>query len=184
MQPRAKAKKEEMEFVGQRPKNQSIVSRIRDLGYTSVMFNKEDFLDAVVWAANVVFEYKGFFNSRKSELIVTSIDGLPFLKQDVINAHFLMMYYYNMKGNFVLVEQFKQSLYSVARFQKIAAEDAELMEKVEERLSQKNKDKDENDFNFNTEPELRGAEKKYNQYAAMVTSEIEKLREECVKAKV
>jgi hypothetical protein len=182
MRPRAKAKKEEMEFVGQRPKNQSIVSRIRSLGYTSVMFNKEDFLDSVVWAANVVFEYRDFFNSRRSELIVTSLDELPFLKLDVVNAHFLLINYYNMKENFVLVEQFKQSLYSVARFQKIAPDDAELMKKVDERLSKKNKD--ENDFNFNDEPELRGVEKKYNQYAALVTAEIEKFREECVKTKV
>ena len=183
MRPRAKkAKKEEMEFVGQRPKKQSIVSRIRALGYTSVMFNKEDYLDAVVWAANVVFEYRDFFNSRMSKLIVTSLDELPFLKLDVVNAHFLLIHYYNMKENFVLVEQFKQSLYSVARFQKIAPEDVELMKKVDERLSQKTKD--ENDFNFNAEPELRGAEKKYNQYSAMVTAEIENFREECVKAKL
>ena len=182
MQPRARAKKEEMEFVGESPKNRSIISRIRSQGYMSVMFNKEDFLDGVVWAANVVFEYRDFFNSRKSELIVTSLDELPFLKPDVINAHFLLIHYYKRKENFVLVEQFKQSLYSVARFQKIAADDAELMKKVDERLARRTKD--ENDFNFNTEPELRGAEKKYNQYAAMVTAEIEKFRDECVQAKV
>jgi hypothetical protein len=182
MQPRVRAKRQEMEFVGQSPKNQSIVSRIRSLGYTSVMFNKEDFLDAVVWAANIVFEYRGFFDSRKSAFTVTSLDELPFLKMDVVNAHFLLMHYYNRKENFVLVEQFKQSLYSVARFQKITPDDAELMKKVDERLAQQTKD--ENDFNFNAEPELRGAEKKYNQYAAMVTAEIEKFRDECVKAKV
>jgi hypothetical protein len=43
---------------------------------------------------------------------------------------------------------------------------------------------DENDFNFNAEPELRGAEKKYNQYAAMVSAEIEKFKEECAKSKI
>jgi hypothetical protein len=179
---RAHAKREEMEFVGESPKNQSIVSRVRSHGYMGVMFNKEDFLDAVVWAANVVFEYRDFFHSRRTELIVTSVDELPFIKHDVINAHFILIHYYNMKKNFILVEQFKQSLYSVARFQKIAPEDAELMKKVDERLSKKNKD--ENDFNFNAEPELRGAEKKYNQYSAMVTAEIEKFRDECVKSKI
>jgi hypothetical protein len=146
------------------------------------MFNNDDFLDAVVWAANIVFEYGDFFNSRKPELIVTSIDELPFLKQDVIDAHFLLIHYYNMKGNFVLVEQFKQSLYSVARFQKIAPEDAELIRRAGERLSQKNND--ENGFNFNAEPKLRGTEKKYNQYFALVTAEIEKFRGECAKARI
>ncbi|MDR3164456.1 MAG: hypothetical protein LBU13_02665 [Synergistaceae bacterium] len=178
----ARAKKEEIEFVGQRMKNQSIVSRIRDHGYMGVMFNNEDFLDAVVWAANVVFEYRDFFNSRKSEVIVASLNELPFFKLDVINAHFVLLHYYNMKKNFVLVEQFKQSLYSVARFQKIADADADVIKKADERLSQSIKNED--DFNFNTEPELHGAEKKYNQYASLVTAEIEKFRDECMKAKV
>jgi hypothetical protein len=182
MLPRAKVKKQEMEFVGQRPKNQSIVSRIRSLGYTSIMFNKDDYLDAVVWAANVVFEYRDFFSSCRPEAIVMPLDGLPFLKQDIVNAHLILMHYYNMKENFVLVEQFKQSLYTAARFQKIADGDVEMMKKVCERLSQNTSD--ENGFNFNAEPELRGAEKKYSQYSAMITAEIEKFREECAKAKL
>ncbi|MDR3279248.1 MAG: hypothetical protein LBT23_01940 [Synergistaceae bacterium] len=178
------SKREELEFVGARPKNQSIVSRIRDHGYIGVMLNKEDFLDAVVWAANVVYEYKDFFNSRhRSSRILLSVDELPFLKQDVVSAHFIMIFYYNMKQNYVLIEQFKQSLYTVARFQKIAPEDSELMKKVDERLA-KLSAQEENEFNFNTEPELKGAEKQYNYYSALVTKEIERHRDECLKAKV
>jgi len=177
-------KREEREFVGSRPKNQSIVSRVRDHGYTGVMLNKEDFLDAVVWAANVVYEYKDFFNSHhRSSRIVLSIDDLPQLKLDVINAHFIMIFYYNMKQNFVLVEQFKQSLYTVARFQKIAPEDTDMMKKVDERLS-KLSAQAENDFNFNSEPDLQGAEKQYNYYSSLVTQEIEHYRDECAKAKI
>jgi len=176
-------KKQEMEFVGARPKNQSIVSKIRDHGYFGVMFNKEDFMDAVVWAANVVYEYNDFFNSHKSERIVIALDELPFIKLDVENAHFIMLLYYNMKQNFVLVEQMKQSLYTVARYQRISSEDTDLMKRVDERLASTKKS-GENDFNFNSEPELHGAEKKYTYYAALVTAEIEKYREECAKAKV
>jgi hypothetical protein len=180
---RAGVKKEAMEFVGARPKNQSIVSRIRDHGYMGVMFKKEDFMDAVVWAANIVYEYNDFFNSRRSERIVIPLDELPFIKSDVENAHFIMLIYYNMKQNFVLVEQLKQTLYTVARYQRIADEDADLMKQVDERMA-KAAAGEENDFNFGTEPELRGAEKKYNYYSSLVTAQIEKYREECAKAKV
>jgi len=176
-------KKSEMEFVGARPKNQSIVSRIRDHGYLGVMFNKEDFMDAVVWAANVVYEYNDFFSSHKSERIVISQDELPFLKLDAENAHFIMLLYYNMKQNFVLVEQIKQSLYTVARYQRIADEDLELIKRIDERQARERKN-GADDFNFNTEPELQGAEKKYNYYSGLVTAQIEKYREECAKAKV
>jgi hypothetical protein len=175
-------KKTEMEFVGAQPKNLSVVSRIRDHGYLGVMFNKEDFMDAVVWAANVVYEYNDFFNSHHSERIVTPQSELPFLKQDVVNAFFIMLLYYNMKQNFILVEQLKQGLYTVARYQKIADEDIDLMKSVDERIA---KEKDDDDgFNFNNETELHGAEKRYSQYASLVTAEIEKFREECAKAKV
>jgi hypothetical protein len=178
------SKKEEMEFVGARPKNQSVVSRIRDHGYVGVMFNKEDFMDAVVWSANVVFEYKDFFNSHKSERIVIPLKELPFIKQDVINAHFIMLLYYNMKMNFVLVEQLKQGLYTVARYQKIADADIELMKRVDERVAKAQANDREEGFNFILEPELRGAEKQYKYYSSLVTREIEKFRDECSKAKV
>jgi hypothetical protein len=139
-------------------------------------------MDAVVWAANVVFEYKDFFNSLKTERIVIPLSELPFIKQDVINGHFIMILYYNMKKNFILVEQFKQSLYSVARFQKISGEDWDLIKKINERISERKED-DIHGFNFNAEPELQGAEKRYNYYSAMVTAEIEKFRDECMKVK-
>ena len=67
-------KREEREFVVASPKNKSIASRVRDHGYVGVMFNKNEFMDAVVWAANVVYEYKDFFASHKDGRIVIPID--------------------------------------------------------------------------------------------------------------
>jgi hypothetical protein len=182
---RPAAKQEKREFAGAQVKNQSIISRIRDHGYYSVMMNKDDFLDAAVWAANVVYKYKDFFNTLRqdAERIVMPLDDLPFIKQDVVSAHFIMIFYYSMKQNYVLLEQFKQSLYTAARFQKISPDDVELMKKVDERLAQE-ASSDEHGFNFNSEPELRGAEKQYNYYASLVTKEIEHYREEFSKARV
>jgi len=174
---------EKMEFVGKQPRNISIVNRIRDHGYVGVMFNNDDFMDAVVWASNVVYEYENFFNSGNSAQIVIPIDELPFLKVDLENAHLILLIYYKMKQNFVLGEKIKQSLYTVARFQKIANEDAELMKKISERAVEAARHF-EQDFDFKDIPELASAEKKISQYSSRVTDQIEKYREECVKAKV
>ncbi|MDR1966880.1 MAG: hypothetical protein LBQ36_09230 [Synergistaceae bacterium] len=178
------SKREAREFVGARPKNQSIVSRVRDHGFMAVMMNKEDFMDAVVWAANVVYEYKDFFGAKCSNRIVISLSELPFLKLDVVNAHFIMLFYYNMKQNFVLIEQLKQSLYTAARFQKIAEKDVELMKQVDERMTRFRDPLSEDGFNFPTDRELQGAEKQYDFYSHLVTEEIEKFREECAKSKI
>ena len=174
---------EKMEFIGAQPKNMSIIHRIRDHGYMDVMFNHDDFIDAVVWATNVVYEYDDYFNQNKFERVVIPLGELPFIKLDLENAHMLLLMYYNMRENFVLVEKIKQSLYTVARFQKIEDEDAELMKKIGERMAEAAKHH-EGDFNFGDVHELVGAEKKYNSYSHMVTLQIEKYMEECAKAKV
>jgi hypothetical protein len=176
-------KREEREFVGASPKNKSIASRVRDHGYVGVMFNKNEFMDAVVWAANVVYEYKDFFAAHKDGRIVIPIDDLPFIKYDVAQAHFIMLVYYNMKQNYVLLEQFKQSLYTVARFQNIADGDIEMIKKVNERLAQ-TLPADERDFSFDAGSQLNQAERKYNHYSGLVTEEIEKYQEECHKLKL
>jgi hypothetical protein len=172
-----------MEFVGSHPRNSSVVSRIRDHGYVSVMFNKDDFMDAVVWAANIVYEYGAFFGSHSLDRIVIPQDELPIIKSDAENAHFIMLIYYNMKKNFVLLEQIKQSLYTLARYQRMDEKDAELMKKVDEKMARAARE-DDDGFNFNAEPDLRGAEKRYKYYASLVTAQIEKYRTECAKAQV
>ena len=182
MQPNAKLS-EKMEFKGQQPKNMSIVHRIRDHGYMDVMFNHDDFIDAVIWATNLVYQYSDFFNSFKYERVVIPLQELPLLKLDIENAHMLLLMYYNMRENFVLVEKIKQSLYTVARFQKIDEGDAELMKKIGERMAEAAK-RHEHDFNFSDIPELTGSEKRYNSYANRVTQQIEKYREQCAKEKV
>jgi hypothetical protein len=176
-------KREEREFIGASPKNKSIASRIRDHGYMGVMFNKNEFMDAVVWAANVVYEYKDFFSAYRDGRIVIPIDELPFIKYDVVQAHFIMLIYYNMRQNYVLLEQFKQSLYTVARFQKIADDDVPMIKKVNERLAV-TLPADDNDFSFDSDFRKNCSEKEYNYYSGLVTAEIEKYREECLKLKL
>ena len=170
---------EQMEFIGGQPKNLSIVRCIRDHGYLGVMFNKEDFMDAVVWSANVLHEYGIFFNLNRQAQIVIPIEELPIDKNDLENAHMIMLVYYNMKENFVLVEKIKQSLYTVARFQKIEDDDAALMKQIGERMNERAK-RSELDFNFDDMSGLPGAEKKINYYSSRVTKHIEKYMKQCV----
>ena len=94
-----------------------------------------------------------------------------------------MLIYYNMKQNYVLLEQFKQSLYTAARFQKIAYGDINTIKKVNERLS-RTLPGNEDDFSFDENPHLQYAEKEYKYYSGLVTEEIEKYREECLKLKL
>ena len=173
---------EKMEFIGAKPKNMSVIRRVRDHGYMGVMFNNDDFIDAVIWAANIVHAYGNFLEINKIEQIVIPLEELPFDKPDVENAHMLMLIYYDMKQNFMLAEKMKQSLYTLARFQRIEENDMILMKKIGERMAEAAK-RDELDFNFNDMSELTGAERKYNYYASRVTDQIEVYREKCMKIK-
>jgi hypothetical protein len=175
---RPKNAREVREFSGVMPKNQSILSRVRDHGYVGVMLNKEDFMDAVVWAANMVYEYKDFFAAMKRRIVIP-LSELPYWKQDIINAHFIMLNYYNMKKNFVLLEEFKLSLYTIARFQEIAEEDIDVMKRWDSHIAELQQRDSSNDFNIpedTDDPTLRGTEKKYEDYSRLVTNEIESFR--------
>ncbi|MDR1916595.1 MAG: hypothetical protein LBQ58_08485 [Synergistaceae bacterium] len=176
-------KREVREFYGEMPKNKSIVSRIRDNGYYGVMLNKDDFMDAVVWSANIVYEYKDYFASHKHRIVIP-LTELPFLKEDLVNAHFIMIVYYGMKYNFILVEELKLSLYTVARFQKIAEEDIASIERWDKHALQCNELNTSNDPTNLESGVFRGGEKTCEKYSHLVTQEIEKYRGELLKLKV
>ncbi|MDR1471254.1 MAG: hypothetical protein LBS75_01910 [Synergistaceae bacterium] len=177
-------KREVREFCGEMPKNKSIVSRIRDNGYYGVLLNKDDFMDAVVWSANLVYEYRDFFLNHKRRIVIPLAE-LPFWKKDLVNAHFIMLIYYNMKSNFVLVEEFKLSLYTVARFQDVAEEDIRTLEQCDKRSFQSEMDRGSRDIAPEPgELELGESNKTCERYSRLVTQEIERYRSEFLKANV
>lgn len=175
-------KREIREFCGEMPKNRSIVSRIRDNGYYGVLMNKDDFMDAVVWSANIVYEYKDFFSGHRHRIVIPLIE-LPFWKEDLVNAHFIMLIYYNMKNNFILMEELKLSLYTVARFQNIAEEDIRVIERWDKYSMRPDKNQEVQEIN--AEPAgLGSANRTLDRYSRLVTQEIEKYRSEFTKVKV
>jgi hypothetical protein len=168
------------EFVGAQPKNKGIVDRIRAEGYMGVMFNKDDFMDAVIWAANIVVSYREFLKDHRERSVIP-IKDLPFLKEDLENAHFLMIIYYKMKDNLVLLEEQKLSLYSVAKFQDVLASDIDIMKKWDENMRLAQQKTDSGDLGGYDMSQLHGTEEKYKRYSTMVSNAMKKYKEKLSK---
>ncbi|MDR1482670.1 MAG: hypothetical protein LBI74_08605 [Synergistaceae bacterium] len=177
------ARKENREFVGVMPKNKFIMDKVRKEGWFGVMFNKSDFLDAVMWAANTIYSYKDFYSPHKERMVIP-IDDLPFWKQDLINAHMIMINYYKVKGNTEQLDMIKRSLMTVAKFQKVLEDDIETMKDWDEYLIDSNHTMDMSVFGRHDMGKLRGKGGKYEHYSKMVSSEIEKYNEELSKSKL
>jgi hypothetical protein len=179
MRPKKKREETTREFAGIEPKNKRIVDRIRKESYFGMMFNKDDFMDAVVWAANVVYDYMDFFRAHRDRSIIP-IGELPFLKDDLKNAHLLMIVYYKVKDNLVQFEEMKLSLFSMAKFQNIDFGDIDIIKKWDENMRLAQKKTDSGDLSGYDMTPLHGTEERYRRYAVMVSEEMKKYQEEIV----
>ncbi|MDR1943727.1 MAG: hypothetical protein LBQ19_02800 [Synergistaceae bacterium] len=179
MRPKKK-REEKREFAGIEPKNKWIVDRIRKEGYLGMMFNKDDFMDAVVWAANIVYDYMDFFRAHRDRSVIP-IGELPFLKDDLKNAHLLMIVYYKVKDNLVQFEEMKLSLFTMAKFQSVDTGDVEIIKKWDENMMLAQQKTDSGDLSGYDMASLHGTEEKYRRYAVMVSDEMKKYQEEIVK---
>ena len=173
-------KKEEREFKGIQPRNKSISDRIRKDGYMGMMFNKEDFLDSVIWAANIVYDYKDFYQKFRDRSVVP-LSELPFWKEDLINAHFLMVEYYKKKQNLVFAEEFRMSLMTVAKFQIIADADIKIMERWDEHFEKTKLEERFGDITGGDIGDLIGTEGIFKRYSDMVLKESDKFQKELAK---
>jgi hypothetical protein len=172
-----KPKPEEREFGGVLPKNKRIVDKIRSEGYFALLFNKSDFMDGVVWAANVVYDYKDFLRSYMDRSVIPK-DELPFFKEDLINAHLLMIIYYKMRDNLVQLEEQKFSLYTLAKFQNVAPEDKEIIKKWDQNMMLAQRKTDSGDLSGYDMSVLQGTEDKYKNYTKLVSDEMKKYQED------
>jgi hypothetical protein len=145
------------------------------------MFNKDDFLDAVMWAANLIYAYRDFYAPHKDRIVIP-LANLPFWKQDLKNAHMIMINYYKVKDNSEQQELIKRSLYTLAKFQEIAEEDTETMKAWDEYAMTSNQKLDAEVFGRYDMGALRGKGDKYERYTKMVSKETTKLDVELAKA--
>lgn len=176
-----KSRRPEREFAGVQPKNREIVDLIRREGYIGVMFNKDNFMDAAVWAANMVYEYRDFYAPLEDRIVIP-ISMLQVWKSDLVNAHLLMVIYYNIKQNFVNVEEFKESLYTLAKFQEIAPDEVNTMDKWADYMTEAKEKMDLGDFSASDIGSLQGTEWIYECYKKKVADEVEKYKAELLKA--
>ena len=179
---RPKSKQEEMEFVGVMPRNKTIVDQIRRQGYIGVMFNKDDFMDAVIWASNLVNDYERFTASVKDRVVIP-IEELPYEKPDLVNAFILLIIYYHRKGNLVVAEELKKHFWTVAKFQDIPHENVSVMAGWDEYMSEAKRRMDRDDFSTPEIGKLEGTEKIFEHYKALIAKEKESFQEELRKEK-
>lgn len=171
--------RESKAFEGTLSRN-PIVERIRKEGYYSLLFSKTDFMDGVVWASNLVNDFKKFYRPHRDRIVIP-IDEMSFRKDDLVNAHFLMVFYYKMKKNLVLVEEIKEGLLGVAKFQSVVPEDIEIMKRWDKQVSLTKQKQESGDRSALDNGSLRGTEIKYERYSGIVAREIAKFQEELTK---
>ena len=167
---RPKSKQDDMEFAGVLPRNRAVVDLIRREGYIGVMFNKDDFMDAVIWSSNLVNDYERFLGAQ-GDRVVIPLEELPYEKPDLINAFILLIIYYHRKGNLIVAEELKKLFSTVAKFQKILPDDIPVMAGWDAYMSEAKRRMDHDDFSTPEIGNLEGTEKKYEHYKAMVAEE-------------
>ncbi|MDR3332423.1 MAG: hypothetical protein LBT08_07330 [Synergistaceae bacterium] len=170
-----------LEFDGNLPKNRVIVDKIRKEGVLGVMFNKDDFMAAVKWATNLAYGYKDFYAPHKDRMVIPLSD-LPFLKQDLVQAHLIMINYYKAKDNLEQVESMKSSLITLAKFQEVAEEDMETMRLWDEYMLASKQTLDVEAFGRYDMGALRGKGHLYERFSKLVAKEIGKFEAEVGRA--
>jgi hypothetical protein len=163
------------------PRNRFIVDKIRKDGHLGVMFNKDDFLDAVMWAANLIYTYRDFYASHKDRMVIP-VDILPFWKEDLVNAHMIMINYYSVKGNQEQLDLMKRNLKTLAKFQKVKEEDIETMKHWDEYLLASSQELDVASLGRHDMGALRGKGDMYEYYSKLVSKETEKYESDLKKA--
>jgi len=172
--------KENKTFAGETPRNRTIIERIRKEGYYALLFRQEDFMEGVAWAANVVNDFKKYVRLYRDRIVIPFTE-ISFRKGDLINAHFIMIFYYKMKKNLVQVEELKEGLFTVAKLQNVQPEDVEIMKRWDNHILLAKTKQDSGDLSAVDIGALRGTEVKYERYSGIVAKEVSKFQEDLAK---
>lgn len=175
-----KPRREDREFIGVLPKNQAIIDKIRRDGYYAVLFNNTDFMDAVVWAANLTYDFKDFLSGYENKTIISQLDLLV-RKDDLYNAHIIMIIYYRMKKNIILMEECKLNLMNLARFQLIAEEHLSIVNDWVVAIMENESAREAGAYQFIENQALKGTEPIYKKYEKMVDEEMKRYKAELEK---
>lgn len=176
----AKFSRDDREFVGILPRNPAIIEKIRKDGYYAALFNNTDFMDAVVWSANLTYEFKDFMSNYGSKSIIPQAELLA-RKEDLYNAHVIMSIYYQMKKNIILMEECKLNLVNLARFQLIAEEHVSIVNDWVEAIMQSETTREAGVYQSAKIAELKATESIYKKYEKMVQEDVKRYKAELEK---
>ena len=175
-----KPRKEDREFIGVLPKNQAIIDKIRRDGYYAVLFNNADFMDAVVWAANLTYDFKDFLSGYENKTVISQLELLV-RKDDLYNAHIIMIIYYRMKKNIILMEECKLNLMNLARFQLIPEEHLLIVQDWVAAIMQSESAREAGAYQTSIISSLKATESIYKNYEKIVDEEMKRYRVELEK---
>ena len=175
-----KPRKEDREFIGVLPKNQAIIDKIRRDGYYAVLFNNADFMDAVVWAANLTYDFQDFLSGYENKTVISQLELLV-RKDDLYNAHIIMIIYYRMKKNIILMEECKLNLMNLARFQLIPEEHLSIVQDWVAAIMQSESAREAGAYQTSIISSLKATESIYKNYEKIVDEEMKRYKVELEK---
>ena len=175
---KGKSKEEQLEFVGVQPRNKHIDDMVRKVGYIGVMFNNDDFFDAVIWATNLVDEYEKLY-ATFGDRVVIPLDELGSLKKsELVDAYLLLIVYYHRKGNFRILESLKSRFMTVAKFQNVPKEHVPVMRSWDDYMADVKRKMEQDDYSAPDIGDLGGTEELFEYYKGVVEKEQQAFKEE------
>ncbi|MDL2263044.1 hypothetical protein LJC31_00165 [Synergistaceae bacterium OttesenSCG-928-I11] len=176
-------KEEPLEFVGVQPRNRHIDEMVRKVGYIGVMFNNDDFFDAVIWASNLVDEYEKHFDTLGDRVAIPFDELGDFKKAELIDAYLLLIVYYYRKGNFRVLESLKSRFMTVAKFQNLPKEHVSVMRNWDDYMADVKKKMEQDDYSAPDIGDLGGTEDLFEYYKGVVEKEQQAFKDEMRKEK-
>jgi hypothetical protein len=173
-----KNRDELLEFVGAQQKNKHIDETVRKVGYLGVMFNNDEFFDAVVWASNLVDSYEKYYTEFGNRVAIPIEELVGFKKTDLIDAYLLLIVYYYRKGDFRVLESLKTGLLTVARFQNISSEHVQVMRNWDDYMANVKRKMEQDDYSAPDIGDLGGTKGVFDYYKGMVEKEQQTFKNE------
>jgi hypothetical protein len=169
---------EPLEFVGVQPRNRHIDEMVRKVGYIGVMFNNDDFFDAVVWATNLVDKYEKHYAELGCRVAIPIEELGDFKKSELINAYHLLIVYYHKKGSFRVLESLKSHLMTVAKFQNMPGDHAKVMRNWDDYMADVKRKMEQDDYSAPDIGDLGGTEGVFEYYNSIIESEQQAFKDE------
>jgi hypothetical protein len=151
---------------------------VKKVGYIGVMFNSEDFFDAVVWATNLADKYEKHYAELGDRVAIPIEELGDFRKSELIDAYYLLIIYYHRKSNFRILESLKSHLMTVAKFQNIHREHVLVMRNWDNYMADVKRKMEQDDYSAPDIGDLGGTEGVFEYYKSLVERDQQTFKDE------